>query len=420
MRRPLLLLPLPFALALAGTPATYAADPATGTVSFATSADRQAGVGLAGSPTARRLTVRDVAYGIGAGVRLDGTLRLRAPSGSVASVGGLRLSLDRAPLRMSGVLGRRRVALLTVTPAAGRRLRVDTTTGAVALTGATLSLTAAGARALRVALRLRRAPRAGRLGRLSVAIPPRRVTVAPTPAPSVTPPRPTMTPGPAPTPAPTPTPTPTPTPSTTPDPCWSTRPAPDPDHVDWIACDRAGGGSLKSFISYLRTDWAAAGACTVGRHGVYPSDGATLIDASNPYDHRLAVAAVEPTAGGVTTVRLRGRLEYALDAHGIDQATVDPVLLVAADRASASVRVSGRSSTGGPGGACPIAPTPFTDVEALTLDLTQAASTVRGAQGTTFSHVPARLTADGAATLGSGIYPAGAGWGAFSFTVPTP
>ncbi|MTD45373.1 hypothetical protein GKE82_14020 [Conexibacter sp. W3-3-2] len=373
--------------------------------------------------TARRLAVTAVA---GGELRLAGALRLRARGAArTVTVTGLRLAVARSPLTLRGTVAGRRVTLARATPASGRPLRTDATTGAVRLDGAVLRLTAAGARALRGPLRLRRSPGTARLGRLSLAVPARPATPAPAPAqptapavPTATTPVATPTPAPATTPTATATPAPTPAPGPTADPCWASRPATPVGAADWIACDPAAGGSLRSFTTYVRGSWSAAPPCVVGRAGVFPSAGASRIDDANPFDHRLTVAAVDRPADGTVRLRLAGTLEYALDAHGIDQATADPVIVLSADRRTGTVRADGRAAQGGPSSACPATPTPFTDREILELRMDEAHAVTTGPAGTTFTHVPARLTATGATTIGAGFYPAGAAYGSFTFTVP--
>lgn len=415
-------------LAAGGLPAPAAAAD-LGHVTFATVKDRRAGVTPAGSAASRRLPVSAVAFGKGAGLRTRGSLALRG-SGRTVRVTSLRLSLGRTPLRLSGLLAGRRVTFATIVPRKGAPLRTDPRAGTVRLSRATLSLTRTGAAALRRPLRRRTAPRTGRLGTVTLVVAPPAdplaVTPEPIPVPPVapaadvpTPAPPTPAATPTPTPTATPAPTPTPAPAPIPDPCWAARPATPPDVADWIACDSA-GGSLKSFTNYLRTDWSAAGACVAGRHGVYPSLGATLIEPGNPHDHRLAVAATTHLPGGGVELALGGTLEYALDAHGIDQATVDPVITLDAARTIGTVRVDGRSSSGGPSSSCPTTPEPFADVDALELHLDAATHVATSPAGTTFTHVPATLTTAGAARLGAGFYPAGSAWGSFTFTVPAP
>jgi len=113
-----------------------------------------------------------------------GTLRLKAGKRTV-TLTGLRFKVGNA-LSIDAKLGAKRIVLLSVATTSSARLRRDAGAGTLAISGAPVSLTAAGAKAIRTALKLRRLP-AGKLGTATVKVKVARAPVVTVPTTPTTP-----------------------------------------------------------------------------------------------------------------------------------------------------------------------------------------------------------------------------------------
>lgn len=318
-----------------------------------------------------------------ASVDLSGRLRFARGKRSVTFT-SLRLSLGKKPT-VSGAVGKRRVTILTLSGAPKR----DTGARTISLKNAQASLSPAAVRTLRSGLSSSRL-KAGRLGKLTVAV---RVPAAPvTPSPEVPAPPPTVPTPPLPI---------DPTPELPAASCWAATPA---GSTDWIACDPVSGGNLRTWITYV-----------TGGGTVDATDGATRVTAGKPYDYRLGAPVTTPGVDGRVTVAHTGRIAYSYPMHMIDMWVENLRFDVAADRTSARVVVDASY----PSFANPSDPPVLrSDVEVMTVDLTAARSKTPAAGGaTTYELAPAKLTADGR-TVWSDFYEVGAAFGAFTITVP--
>jgi hypothetical protein len=273
------------------------------------------------------------------------------------------------------------------------------------LTRARTALAPAAATRLKQALRLKRAPSARAVGRLTLtagfAAPP----AAPAPAPAVILPAATATPAPTPTPPPGQPAAP---------PCAERFAATPAGSTDWFACDLPGESDLKSWTDYVQGPWADV--CAQGSGSVTASGGAQRVDRAAAYDHRFPAQAQRHPDGSMT-IRLAGAVTYRLPAHGIDEAIGAMEIQVAADGRTGKVFADGHSNGGG-GMSCGSAPAAYADEHVLTLDFTGIAPVTSGGV-TRWIHVPATTVAGPKWVGGSARY-AGRSWGSFTIAVPAP
>ena len=355
--------------------------------------------GGAADASAGRITLPVTGVRIAAAARLDhgGSLTFRKGKRAVA-LHGLRTTLGRGAGLTAAVDGKR-IAFLSLQAARSRPVSIDAASGVAIGRRLTATLTRAGARTLRKALKVKRLG-AGRFGTLTAS----GRLVADDVAPGGAPPAPPAPQPPAPQPQPSPTPTPDPN-----------EPEPDPviGHTDWIASTLPGSSDLKSFTNYLLRSWPAVPPATESGPGsVIASNGAARIDAANPYDHRLDILAADRAADGSVHIEHHGQIDYELPAHSIDNRFADPEVVIAPGGASAAVLADGHVTSMATAGA---PPEPFTDEHVLDLDLAGIAPEL-GAGGTrTWRDVPAVVAATGQEETG---YAPGSAWGSWTITVP--
>jgi|GEM_PF-6132154 len=353
-----------------------------------------------------RLPLRSSQLSRGATARfsLGGTLRFRSGRRTV-TLKTLRLAIGPRSARLTGRAGGTSLALtLTV-----RSRTIDGPFGA----SGRLALTRATAKALAHALRLPRVPRTTPLGTLSLQLPATKPTPTPgAPAPAPTP-APTAPPTPAATPAPSVTPAPTPTPTPPSCPAADATPA---GSADWLGCALPGSGDLKSWTTYVQTDFPAIPGCPATPGSVTPRDGATALGAA---DTRFAVTSSTPHPDGSWTIVLSGKVEYSKPQHGIDEEIGDfTIELPAPGWTAGVVTADGFSkpmSTGDD--VCSSAPVPYSAQPVLDLDLTGIAPRSDGAT-IRWVGIPAHISTAGHALIGGGAEPVGAAWGSFTIALP--
>jgi hypothetical protein len=340
-----------------------------------------------------RLPAKTVAVRGGvATVELSGALRFRSGRRG-ATATALRLTASATSSALSAKLGRSRVTLFAA------RGRPTLGASSVALTGARAALAPAAATRLKRALRLKRAPSARAVGRLTLTA--GAVTPPAAPAPVV------ITPAAA---APAPTATPAPPPAA---PRCADRFAATPaGSTDWFACDLPGQNDLKSWTDYIQGPWPSA--CDLGGGSVTASGGAQRVVPAAAYDHRFPADA-ERHPDGSATIRLQGTVAYRLPAHGIEESIGAFVIEVAADGRSGQVFADGRSNDGG-GMTCDSTPAAYADEHVLDLDFSGVAPVTSGGV-TRWIHVPATTVA-GEKWIGGSPRYAGRPWGSFTIALP--
>jgi hypothetical protein len=321
-----------------------------------------------------------------------GGLRLRAGTRSVTlSAPQMRLAKDS---RLTAKIGEATVTVFTVD---GAKRKLNATAGTVALRGATVRLTVAGAAALRRALHLRRlAP--GVLGTLTVDA--KRSTTTTT-----------GTGGPA-----TGTPT-TTTPGTTPGggttlpgtgalvpsgPAPLARPATAVDvsaaAITWHVRD--------SFIQYINSGegTATAGGATADPPAVRPGSSVPLV-----YDFHFPFKEgwYDPVSK-MARIAYTGTVTFNYQGHGIKLTATDPEIEIAGT-ASRAIFVTANTGTAAKRGVL------------IKLD-PAAAATVHSPDGTShaYSQIPGSIPADAGASVFAGYYVGGAEFGWVDVDLTTP
>jgi hypothetical protein len=293
----------------------------------------------------------------------------------------LRLAADS---RLTATLGKSTMTLLTVD---GAKRKLNAAAGTVALRGATVRLTRAGAATLRRVLHLRRlAP--GAIGTLTVDARRATTTTGAGTTPSGTP----ATPG---------TTTPTVPGATTPPPTTPADPGPAPLARPATAVDVSAAAITwhvrDSFIQYINTGegTAVSGGATNDPPSVQPGSSAALVYAfhfpfkSGWYDPVSQTARL--TYGGTVT--------FSYKDHGIKLTATDPEVEIAG---AASRAIFVTANTG---------ETPRRGV-LETLDPAHAAAVVHNPDGThAWTQVPGAIPADAGASVFAGFYAAGAPFG---------
>lgn len=173
--------------------------------------------------------------------------------------------------------------------------------------------------------------------------------------------------------------------------------------LEWTARGVGGSTNVRSWLSYLRTDWAGAGeACPQGLHEVQVSDGATMPGDDSSW--RFTQRAASQDASGRTIVQYDGELRWVMEAHCIDIRIQDPRLEIAADGQTARLYASGLTNgsmseamAGNP------STTPFANLRILDIDLAGAGPRPGSATDTWLS-APVTLASAAASTLGLDLY----------------
>jgi hypothetical protein len=323
-----------------------------------------------------------------------GGLRLRAGTRSVTlSAPQLRLAKDS---RLTAKIGKSTVTVLTVD---GAKRKLNATAGTVALRGASVRLTVAGAAALRRALKLRRLE-PGVLGTLTVDA--KRGTTTTTPGgPTVTTPT-TTTPGGATTPGGGTTNPGGGTPTDLGGPAPLARPASAVDvsaaGITWHVRD--------SFIQYINTGegTTTSGGATAGPPTVRPGSSVPLV-----YDFHFPFKEgwYDPVSK-TARVAYTGTVTFTYKGHGIKLTATDPEIEIAGT-ASRGIFVTANTDTAAKRGVL------------IKLD-PGAATTVHSPDGTShaYTQIPGSIPADAGASVFAGFYAAGAPFGSVDIDLTTP
>ncbi len=337
--------------------------------------------------------VATATVGKAATLRHRGGLRLRAGTRSVTlSAPQLRLAKDS---RLTAKIGKSTVTVLTVD---GAKRKLNATAGTVALRGASVRLTVAGAAALRRALRLRRlAP--GVLGTLTVDA--KRGTTTTTPGGSTTT-TPTTTPGGGITPGGGTTNPGGGTPIDLGGPAPLARPASAVDvsaaGITWHVRD--------SFIQYINTgeSTTTSGGATAGPSTVRPGSSVPLV-----YDFHFPFKEgwYDPVSK-TARVAYTGTVSFNYKGHGIKLTAADPEIEIAGGRVARDLRDGQHRHRGQARGA----------------DQARSGRCHDGAQPRWHQpHLyanPGSIPADAGASVFAGFYAAGAPFGSVDIDLTTP
>ena len=332
--------------------------------------------------------VKTASVGKAATVGHGGGLRLRAGTRSVTlSAPQVRLAKDS---RLTAKIGKVTVTVLKVD---GAKRKLNATTGAVALRGATVRLTVAGAAALRRALKVKRLS-PGVVGTLTVDA--KRVTTTTTGTP-------TTTPGGGTTPGATPT-----TPGTSTPTIDLGGPAPLARPATAVTVNAAGitWRVRESFIRYINTGegTATSGGATSEPPTVLPGSSEPLV-----YDFHFPFKdgwydPVSKTA----RVTYSGTVTFNYSAHGIKLTAADPEIEIAGG-VSRGLFVTANQ-------------TPAKRGILVKLDPAAATSTTHSPDGTShaYAQIPGSIPADAGASVFAGFYVANDpfGWISVDFTTP--
>jgi Htaa len=328
-----------------------------------------------------------------------GGLRLRAGTRSVTlSAPQLRLAKDS---RLTAKVGK---ATVTVFRVDGAKRKLNTTAGTVALRGATVRLTVAGAAALRRALHLRRlAP--GVLGTLTVDA--RRGTTTPTTGGGTGAPAtgtPTTPPGSGTTPGGGMTVPGGGTPTDLGGPAPLARPGTAVDVsaavITWHVRD--------SFIQYINSGegTSTSGGATADPPTVQPGSSVPLVYAFHFPFKEGWYDPVSKTA----RIAYTGAVTFTYKGHGIKLTATDPEIEIAAGTASRAIFVTANTGTAAKRGVL------------VKLDPDHAATTTHSLDGTShaYTQIPGTIPADAGASVFAGFYAAGDPFGWVSVDLTTP
>ncbi|GAA4735232.1 hypothetical protein GCM10023350_18740 [Nocardioides endophyticus] len=183
------------------------------------------------------------------------------------------------------------------------------------------------------------------------------------------------------------------------------RPGARAASLEWTARGVGGSSNIRSWLNYLRTDWASPGeACPHGLHEVQVADGATMPGAEDDSSWRFAQVGASMDASGRTIVQYDGELRWVMEAHCIDIRLRDPRLEIAADGLTARLYASGltNGSMSEAIGGNP-STTPFANLRVLEIDLAGAGPRPGGGTDTWLS-ARATLASAAASTLGLDLY----------------
>jgi hypothetical protein len=334
--------------------------------------------------------VKSASVGKAATLGHGGGLRLRAGTRSVTlSAPQVRLAKDS---RLTAKIGKATVTVLTVD---GAKRKLNATTGSVALRGATVRLTVAGAAALRRALKVKRLS-PGVLGTLTVDAK-RSTTTNGGTVPGTTTPGSTTTPGGTALP---------PGPKTPADlggPAPLARPATAVD----ISAATITWHPRESFIRYINTGegTATSGGATAEPPTVLPGSSVPLV-----YDFHFPFKSgwYDPVSK-TARVTYTGTITFNYSDHGIKLTATDPEIEIASGTTSRGIFVTANMTS------------PKRGV-LENLNPSAATSTTHSPDGTThaYAQIPGSIPADAGASIFAGFYVGGDpfGWLSVDFTTP--
>jgi len=169
--------------------------------------------------------------------------------------------------------------------------------------------------------------------------------------------------------------------------------------LDWTARGITGSSNIRTWVNYLRTNWADAGP-----GDVETSDGASRPDAGDRNTWRLTQQDVwRDSVTNKIMVQYQGTIRWVNPGHFIDIRLVNPRLEIAADEQSARLYSDGQSS-GSMADAMAGHPTstPFTHLRVLDLDLSAIAGPRTSGDGAVRSWIgaPAKFATAAAGDLG--------------------
>jgi hypothetical protein len=336
--------------------------------------------------------VKTVSVGKAATLGHRGGLRLRAGSRSVTlSAPQVRLAKDS---RLTAKIGKATVTVFTID---GAKRKLNATTGAVALRGATVRLTVAGAAAQRRALKVKRLS-PGVLGTLTVDAKRSTTTTGPTTG-GTTPGATTTTPGPT---------TPTLGPGTPVD-LGGSAPLARPASAVDISTAGLTWHVRESFIRYINTGegTATSGGATAEPPTVLPGSSEPLV-----YDFHFPFKSgwYDPV-GKTARVTYTGTVTFNYSAHDIKLTATDPEVEIAGGASRAIFATANM--------------TPAKRGILVKLDPSAATSTAHSPDGTghAYAQIPGSIPADVGASVFAGFYVANDpfGWISVDFTAsPAP
>jgi hypothetical protein len=333
--------------------------------------------------------VKTASVGKAATLGHSGGLRLRAGTRSVTlSAPQVRLAKDS---RLTAKIGKATVTVLTVD---GAKRKLNATTGAVALRGAKVRLTAAGATALRSALHLRRLS-PGALGTLTVDA--KRGTTTTTGTPTTT------TPAGGTTPDATPT-----TPGTSTPTIDLGGPAPLARPATAVNVNAAGitWRVRESFIRYINTGegTATSGGATSEPPTVLPGSSEPLV---YDFDFPFKSGWYDPVSK-TARVTYTGTVTFNYSAHGIKLTAADPEIEIAGGTSRAIFVTANQ--------------TPAKRGILVKLDPSAATSTTHSPDGIShaYAQIPGSIPADAGASVFAGFYVANDPFGWISVDFSTP
>ncbi|MFT4263491.1 MAG: HtaA domain-containing protein [Nocardioides sp.] len=189
--------------------------------------------------------------------------------------------------------------------------------------------------------------------------------------------------------------------------------------VEWTARGVGGSSNVKSWLNYIKTDWASGGtACPKGLHGIEVGDGASLPSDTDDTSWRFTQTGAYENAAGKTVVQYQGTLRWVLEAHCIDIKITNPRLEIANDGLSARLyadgETSGSMSDAQAGNAEQV---PFTNVRVLDIDLSHSGPRTDG-DTNAWAFAPATLNAAFASKAGLDLY-SGSAFGFLTVVAPS-
>lgn len=194
--------------------------------------------------------------------------------------------------------------------------------------------------------------------------------------------------------------------------------APVAARLDWTARGIAASNSLRSWASYLSSNWPSVGPCIRGAAGVEVSGAAAQPSATDTRSWRLTQTDAYRHPDGRVIVQYAGTIRWVNTAHCIDNRVIDPRLEIAADGTTARISTDGQASgsmaDAMAGTAKPVA---ISNVRLLNMDLGAARVSGDGSVRSWIG-VPATLAGAAGTAYGMETY-TNRPFGRLTFSVPT-